>query len=735
MKKISVIVPVYNMEKYLVRCLESIVNQTYPDLEIICVNDGSTDSSAKILETYASKDKRIKLITKENGGLSSARNAGINAATGEFITFVDSDDWIQPDTYNIVSRYMSDADMLIFGTNVVGDFSFVSKEGDEEYYRVKYEGLRKLTDEERLNTDVSAWNKIYRLSIIKDNNIRFAEGFHYEDFAFFWQYSVMCKTVYYVKDKLYNYLRREGSIMAATFKKSSDKVIDHLKMSDVIYDFWINKGLYEEHKSAFKELFLNCFDFSMRYTRKQDHIKICRYAHNLVKKFNLDNDNSDIIKFLKCKKYYKFSSACCKPSQRIFSILKAKDKKIINILGLKFALDYKNKDLEAIKNRLGDIDKKLTSLEEENNDLKKELFYKLVEDNLNYNSFLNHNIDTTSLKTAVCSILDWKNMNFIFDNLKFLSVYDVRRTEADYFFLWGTQFYDAQYLTAKTANLLKKPFFIIEDGFLKSINTWVNKNEKPQYLNGVSFTIESKNPYYDATRQSYLEYLLNDKSLVITEEQKERARKCINKIVETHLTKYNHQPIITPEIGRKGVKKVLVVDQSYGDMSIVKGLANDNTFKSMLECAIKENPDADIIVKTHPDTMAGAGGYYKGLKAQDNIYTMTEPINPISLIKYCDKVYVCTTQFGFEALMCSKEVHVFGMPFYAGWGLTHDRQKCDRRTNTRTLEEIFYITYIMYSYYVNPDKKCRCEIEEAMDYLLKLREQYNLEKEAEACKV
>ena len=96
MKKISVIVPVYNMEKYLVRCLESIVNQTYPDLEIICVNDGSTDSSAKILETYASKDKRIKLITKENGGLSSARNAGINAATGEFITFVDSDDWIQP---------------------------------------------------------------------------------------------------------------------------------------------------------------------------------------------------------------------------------------------------------------------------------------------------------------------------------------------------------------------------------------------------------------------------------------------------------------------------------------------------------------------------------------------------------------------------------------------------------------------------------------------------------------
>lgn len=218
--------------------------------------------------------------------------------------------------------------------------------------------------------------------------------------------------------------------------------------------------------------------------------------------------------------------------------------------------------------------------------------------------------------------------------------------------------------------------------------------------------------------------MLNDKNLIITDEQKQRAKICIDRILSTHLTKYNHQPIYTPNIGRQGVKKVLVIDQSYGDMSIAKGLADDNTFKNMFQAAIDENPNADIIIKTHPDTIAGAGGYYKGLKAHDNIYTQTEAINPISLIKYVDKVYVCTTQFGFEALMCGKEVHVFGMPFYAGWGLTNDRQKCERRTNTRTLEEVFYIAYIMYSYYVNPDKQCRCEIEDAMDYLLKLREEY-----------
>jgi capsular polysaccharide export protein len=270
-----------------------------------------------------------------------------------------------------------------------------------------------------------------------------------------------------------------------------------------------------------------------------------------------------------------------------------------------------------------------------------------------------------------------------------------------------------------------KNILYIGDSFLRSINTHADDNVQLKYQKGISFTLDDLTSYFDATRMSRLEQMLNDKNLVITEEQKQRARICINKIVETHLTKYNHQPIFEPKIGREGVPKVLVVDQSYGDMSISKGLGSDETFENMLECAIKENPDADIIVKTHPDTMTGnRGGYYTGLKQHDNIYTQTEPINPISLIKYVDKVYVCTTQFGFEALMCGKEVNVFGMPFYAGWGLTKDRQTCDRRTNKRSLEEIFYIAYIMYSYYVNPDKKCRCEIEEAMDYLLNLREEY-----------
>lgn len=219
--------------------------------------------------------------------------------------------------------------------------------------------------------------------------------------------------------------------------------------------------------------------------------------------------------------------------------------------------------------------------------------------------------------------------------------------------------------------------------------------------------------------------MLNDKNLTLNNNQLKRSRNCIKLILDNHLTKYNYQPIVTPEIGSPEKKKILVVDQSFGDMSITMGKATEKTFEKMLEAAIYENPDSDIIVKTHPDTTSGGrSGYYNILPDKDNVFKYTNPINPISLINYSDKVYVCTTQFGFEALMCNKEVHVFGMPFYAGWGLTKDFQKCERRNNKRTVEELFYITYIMYSYYVNPVARKKCEIEEAMNYLIQSRKLY-----------
>ena len=324
----------------------------------------------------------------------------------------------------------------------------------------------------------------------------------------------------------------------------------------------------------------------------------------------------------------------------------------------------------------------------------------------------------------------WHNLQYVLNHKDIFRVAELGNRKdiiPDIIVAGGMCAFEENYNAAYLAQLYNLPYIIHEDGFLRSATTWVDQSVPEKYWHGISFVFDNLGAYFDATRPSLLENMLNDKNLILTDAQIKRSKKLIKKITENYLTKYNHQPIYTPNIGTHS-KKVLVVDQSYGDMSIGRGLANDKTFADMLECAIKENPDADIIVKTHPDSISsGRSGYYAGMKEHDNVYKITTPINPISLINYVDKVYVCTTQLGFEALMCGKEVHVFGMPFYAGWGLAKEKQKIKRRNNKRTLEEVFYITYIMYTRYFNPYNYEQCEIEDAIDYLLHLREEYKKE--------
>ena len=271
--------------------------------------------------------------------------------------------------------------------------------------------------------------------------------------------------------------------------------------------------------------------------------------------------------------------------------------------------------------------------------------------------------------------------------------------------------------------------FFMEDVFLKSVISRFHSvpEEQLQFQYSCGFVVDDLTEYFDATRPSRMEMILNS-GFKVTDEQLKRARANIKKITENKVSKYNSQPIVEPKIGRDGVSKVLVIDQSYNDYSIIKGCADDSTFEKMLECAIEENPDADIIIKTHPDAIGTTAiktkCYYQNIQEHDNIYKFTAPINPYSIIGSADKIYVCTSQFGFEALMCGKEVHTFGMPFYAGWGLSVDNQKCERRTRTRTLEEIFYIAYIYMSQYINPETCQKCEIEDAIDYLIKNRQKY-----------
>ena len=730
MDKISIIIPVYNVENFLEKCLDSVINQTYKNLEIICVNDGSKDNSLKILNEYAKKDERICVVNKKNGGLSSARNAGLDIASGKYCYFLDSDDWIELNTIELLVEKMTtnDVDVVVHGIkNICYDEQSRQIVQDCENWLNSFnkeQGVFFVPLEINEKIPCVAWNKLYKMEIINKYNCRFPEGLINEDEAFIWTYMIHCDKYYYLDLLLYNYLRRSDSIMGK--KDTTIKVLDILKIQEIIYQTVFINNKIDMYKEVLTKNYIVQLNHLFSYLPK----KFEKQALNLIKKYMTEINSDDRIR----ETYNRLKIQRRKEMfEKLFSIKKidAKDGKIykvITILGIRLKFRSKYKELQNLVYK-NSQDICVVGMRHVSNvkflgkqTVNQELFYHYYLDlNSRYNNF---QVDINTFRgKGVCAESSWKNFNYIFPDLK---MYNFENDDKlyDYYFLWGSKYYENNYSIAQRAMFYNKPLYILEDGFLKSIDTWVNENAPQRYRDGVSFTVDNIVPYYDARFASHMELMLNDKELVITDEQKQRARKCIDKIIETHLTKYNHQPIFEPKIGREGVKKVLVVDQSYGDMSIAKGLADENTFKEMLECAIKENPDADIIVKTHPDTMAGAGGYYKGLKAHDNIYTQTEPINPISLIKYVDKVYVCTTQFGFEALMCGKEVHVFGMPFYAGWGLTHDRQKCERRTNTRTLEEVFYIAYIMYTYYVNPDKQCRCEIEEAMDYLLKLREEY-----------
>lgn len=316
----------------------------------------------------------------------------------------------------------------------------------------------------------------------------------------------------------------------------------------------------------------------------------------------------------------------------------------------------------------------------------------------------------------------WPIVSGVYSNLKFVSKEDEK---ADYCFVWGAGDADNNLIQLIRAFRDDSNVLLCEDGFLKSADTWANFNIPAKFREGCSLTVDPYGFYFDATKSTLIERMLNDPDLVICDEEIKRARSLINVIVENKLTKYNHQDCSDFFIGTPGRRKVLVVDQSYGDFSIRNGWASEDTFSQMLSDAINDNPEADIIVKTHPDTMTGIKkGYYQNIKEKGNVIRLTTPVNPYSIINLCDKVYVCSTQFGFEALLANKEVHVYGMPFYAGWGVTIDKLDNPRRTRTRTVEEIFYIFYVLYTKWYNPKKRHVCEIEEAIDWLIDIRKEY-----------
>lgn len=293
------------------------------------------------------------------------------------------------------------------------------------------------------------------------------------------------------------------------------------------------------------------------------------------------------------------------------------------------------------------------------------------------------------------------------------------------YFMHGTIHFDpsnshkgAERLLATTSAV--ENLCLIETGFLATTHSWVHSSvEKDTKSACLGYVYDDIAHYFMADYPNRLIQRLNSDD-ELDEPQLANARRLIKQLVERKITKYNSQPMDAPVMAEGYERRVLVCDQAFADASTVYGKVDEDTFEAMLIAALQENPDAEVLVKTHPDSSWKEGkrkGYYSHLKSTGRVRLLRDPVNPFSIFDLVDRVYVGTSQMGLEALFAGKEVVCFGAPFYAGWGLTDDRQKIPHRNRARSLEALFHYFYIWYTIYHVPGRDAPSTIDEVMEYI------------------
>ena len=242
----SIIIPVYNVEPYLRTCLESVFNQSFDDWEVVCVNDGSTDGSAAILEAYSAKDNRLRIITQPNGGLSAARNAGMKEAKGDHILFLDSDDWLEANALETLAQNLDDEDMLCFSGRryfeETGNYH-TADQLDEKTYST---GMAYYNENALLQRDfafVCVVLRLYRRQFLLNNNLWFKQGVYHEDNHFTPIACCYAKKVKVINECLYDYRVRANSIMT---KINVKRLRDMLEIANDLAAFFIPKTGFDK---------------------------------------------------------------------------------------------------------------------------------------------------------------------------------------------------------------------------------------------------------------------------------------------------------------------------------------------------------------------------------------------------------------------------------------------------------------------------------------------------------
>lgn len=242
----SIIIPVYNVEDYLAECLESVLAQTVHDWEAICVNDGSTDRSGEILERYASKDSRIKVVTQDNGGLSAARNTGLSQVKGEYVLFLDSDDWLEPNALEVLLRNTDGEDMICFSGHRYFEDTNRFNAADVLVEKSYEEGMDYYNENALLHRDfafVCVVLRAYRRDFLIGNGLKFKEGIVHEDNLFTPITCYAARKVRQIGDCLYNYRVRKSSV-TTTFKEARFR--DLIGVANDLAQFFIPKQGFDK---------------------------------------------------------------------------------------------------------------------------------------------------------------------------------------------------------------------------------------------------------------------------------------------------------------------------------------------------------------------------------------------------------------------------------------------------------------------------------------------------------
>lgn len=280
MPKVSVIVPIWNVEKYLPKCLDSLVNQTLKDIEIICINDGSSDNCLNILKEYQAKDDRIVVIDQENRGQGNARNSGLKVAKGEYIMFCDSDDYYD---INMCEKMYSaivenDCDLAVCEVNFVleNDNPILRKIDNSDWYKLKYNGFKIVNDSILFSIPISACIKIYVKSKIDKYSIFFPDKLLQEDRVFMYKYLSICENVFFLKEKLYYRLIRVGSTYYNIKNRKVNSYFDCVESINDLFVFLDKNLLLAKKNDLFFHFFLislnNC---DKKYLKLSDIVKVC----------------------------------------------------------------------------------------------------------------------------------------------------------------------------------------------------------------------------------------------------------------------------------------------------------------------------------------------------------------------------------------------------------------------------------------------------------------------------